>query len=103
MSAPNDLRARVEEALRDRRIATADELGATAALWLAATPVWTRSTAEAARFPVDSVTNFVQRASEVGWCETRGSPRGRGTRELRFWMPDAVRREVIGALTSRAG
>ena len=103
MTAPSDLRARIDEALRDRRIATADELGATAVLWLAAVPVWTRSAAEAVGFPAESVTEFVRRATEAGWCETRGSARGRGSRELRFWMPDAVRREVVGALISHVG
>jgi hypothetical protein len=102
-AAPDELQALVEKALRDRRIATADELGATATLWLAAAPVWTRSAAEAVSFPVESVTDFVRRACEAGWCETRGSARGQGSRELRFWMPDAVRREVIGAVISRVG
>jgi hypothetical protein len=102
-TAPRDLQALVEETLRGRRIATAQELGMTATLWLAAAPVWTRSAAEAAGFPVESVPDFVRRAGEAGWCETRGSARGQGSRELRFWMPDAVRREVIGAVISQVG
>ena len=89
---------RVEEAVRARRSDTIENLGREATLWLAAVPLWTRHVAQAAGFPVESVIEFIRRARDTGWCETRGSLRGEGAPGLRFWMPAEIRRDVLDVL-----
>jgi hypothetical protein len=94
-----ELAARVATAVQAERAAKIDELGRDATLWLALVPLWTRSAAEAAAFPAPSVVEFVKRARDAGWCETRGSLRDAGSAQLRFWMPDETRRVVLDLLT----
>jgi hypothetical protein len=89
---------RVAAAVRARRAASIADLGRDGTLWLAAAPLWTRGAAQAASFPVPSVIEFVRRARDIGWCETRGSLRGEGSPGLRFWMPDEVRPSVLDLL-----
>jgi hypothetical protein len=132
VSAPAEpVLARVEAAIRDRRAATIDRLGADAVLWLAAPPLWTLGAAQAANFPASPVVDFLLRARDAGWCKVRGQlpaadlapappssdgeggavrPRRRRAApgwipdpELTFWMPDEVRREVIDILRDRVG
>jgi len=104
VSAPNaEFPALVAEAVQAERAAAMEDLGRDATLWLAAVPLWTRGAAEAARFPAPSVIEFVKRARDVGWCETRGSLRGQRAANLRFWMPNAVRRDVVDLLSRLEG
>ena len=63
---------------------------------------WTVSAATAAGFPRRHA-DFVKRARDAGWCETRGSLRGQGASELLFWMPDEHRRAILDLLISRFG
>jgi len=100
-AAREPLQGGAEAAIRDRRAAVLDELGAEAVLWLAAPPVWTLGAAEAAGFPVPSVVGFVRRARDVGWCKVRGSLVDYVAPDLLFWMPDEVRREVMDVLRDR--
>jgi hypothetical protein len=100
-AVPAELLARLAGAVRAERAAVLDRLGVRPVLWLAVAPLWTRTIAEAAGFPVPSVAEFVGRARAAGWCESRGSLLGEATGELRFWMPDEARRDVIDLLTSR--
>jgi hypothetical protein len=102
-AAPESLRAEVEAAVRERRLATLDDLGADAVLWLAAPPVWTRGTAEAAGFPVPSLMDFVRRACAAGWCKARSPVRDDTSPDLVFWMPDEVRRQVVDVVRDRLG
>jgi hypothetical protein len=96
MTAPDtELTAQVAAAVRAEREAKLADLGHDAVLWLALVPLWTKSAAEAAGFPAPSVTDFVRRARGAGWCETRGSLRDGGSPNLRFWMPDTLRRDVL--------
>jgi hypothetical protein len=97
------LRAEVEAAVRDRRLAVISELGEDAVLWLAVAPLWTWAAAEAAGFPVSSVTSFVRQACDAGWCKMRGSLVGDAPADLVFWMPDEVRREAVDLLRDRYG
>jgi len=102
MTAPNaELAAQVAEAIQAERAARIDSLGPEATLWLAAVPLWTMSAATAASFPAPDILDFVKRARDLGWCETRGSLRGEGTGELLFWMPDEHRRAVLDVLRLR--
>jgi hypothetical protein len=94
----NEFEDRVAAAVRARRAASIEDLGRDGTLWLAAAPLWTRGAAQAASFPVPSVIDFVRRARDIGWCETRGSLRGEGSPGLRFWMPDEVRPSVLDLL-----
>ena len=85
MTAPSaEFAAQVAEAIQAERAARIDNLGLEATLWLAAAPLWTMSAATAASFPAPDILNFVKRARDVGWCETRGSLRGEGAGELLF-------------------
>ena len=101
-AAAGSLRAEVETAIRDRRLTTVDRLGPDAALWLAAPPLWSVEAARAASFPVESVSQFVQLACDVGWCKVRGSLLDDAPADLLFWMPDEVRREVMDLLRDQA-
>ena len=95
----------VDRAIRKRRMDIVRDLGERCTLWLAAPPLWTRSAAETTGFPVErdeSVTDFVRRARAAGWCKTRGSLRADGPTELRFWMPDEVRRDVLDTMRELA-
>ncbi|MGH3166237.1 MAG: hypothetical protein ACRDN0_10145, partial [Trebonia sp.] len=104
MTAPNaELAARVDAAVRARREALIGQLGHDAVLWLALVPLWTRAAAEAAGFPARSVAEFVQRARDAGWCETRGSLRDGGAPGLRFWMPEDLRRDLVDQLRRHSG
>ena len=104
MSAPNaEFIAQVAEVVRAERTAKVESLGRQATLWLAAVPLWTASAATAAGFPAPSVLDFVRRARDAGWCETRGSLRDQGVSELRFWMPDEHRRAILDLLIMRDG
>jgi len=100
-AVPAELLARLDDAVRAERAAVLDRLGVRPALWLAVAPLWTRTIAEAAGFPVPSVGQFVGQARAAGWCESRGSLVDGVTSELRFWMPDEARRVVIDLLTGR--
>ncbi len=94
------------EAIRAERSATIDRLGNEPTLWLAAAPLWSRDVAEAARFPTGpagSVGEFVRLACAAGWCDTRGDLDGEDADELRFWMPDEARRDVLALLATRPG
>lgn len=99
MSAPADFLDRVADAIRAERVAVLNRLGAAPMLWLAVAPLWTRTAAEATGFPAPSVTEFVRQARDAGWCEFRGSLAGQAGQELRFWLPDEARRDVIDLLT----
>ena len=102
MTAPSaEFAAQVAEAIQAERAARIDNLGLEATLWLAAAPLWTMSAATAASFPAPDILDFVKRARDVGWCETRGSLRGEGAGELLFWMPDEHRRAVLDVLRSQ--
>jgi hypothetical protein len=103
VSAPADFLDRVAEAIRAERLAVLDRLGTAPVLWLAVAPLWTRTAAERTGFPVPSVTEFVRRARDSGWCEFRGSLAAEAAGELRFWLPEEARRDVIDLLTSREG
>jgi hypothetical protein len=100
-AVPAELLARLAGAVRAERATVLDRLGVRPVLWLAVAPLWTRTIAEAAGFPVPSVGEFVGQARAAGWCESRGSLLGEVTGELRFWMPDEARRDVIDLLTAR--
>jgi hypothetical protein len=97
------LRTEAAAVIRDRLLATIDDLGQDAVLWLAAPPVWTLGAAQAARFPVQSIVEFVRRACGAGWCKARGPLRDDAPPDLLFWMPDEVRRDVADALRDRLG
>jgi hypothetical protein len=88
---PRDVAAEVAEQLQADRMATIKDLGAIPMLWFAAAPLWTRSAAEAARFPMP-VAGFIERAVDAGWCKTRGRA------DPYFWITDDARREVTGDL-----
>lgn len=92
------LPAALADAILAEQAATVSELGIVPTLWLAAAPLWTRSAAEACSFPAQPVTEFVAKARRAGWCETRGSLEGDRALDLRFWMPDQLRRGVIDVL-----
>jgi len=99
MTAPSaEFAAQVADAVQAERAARIESLGRDATLWLAAAPLWTRSAAKAAGFPVRDILDFVKRARDMGWCETRGSLRDGAAGELRFWMPDEHRRPVLDLL-----
>jgi hypothetical protein len=100
-SAPETLRAEVETAIRDRRLTTVERLGRDAVVWLAAPPLWSVEAAQAASFPVESISQFVQLACDAGWCKVRGSLLDNAPADLLFWMPDEVRREVMDLLRDR--
>lgn len=93
----------VTTAIRDRVLATADELGPEAVLWLAAAPLWTLDMAEAAGFPASPLIEFVRRARDAGWCKARGPLRDDAPPDLVFWMPDEARRAAMDELRSRNG
>ena len=108
-AAPEALRAEVEAAVRDRRLATLDALrggdasgGAIAdpVFWLAAAPVWTLEAAEVTWMipSIPAYVEFVRRASEAGWCKVRGSLGHDAPNDVLFWMPDELRREVVDLL-----
>jgi hypothetical protein len=104
MTAPNaEFAAQVAGAVRAERAGRIDTLGREATLWLAAVPLWTLSAAKAAGFPAADILDFVKRARDAGWCETRGSLHGQGTGDLRFWMPNEARRTVLGLLIELDG
>ena len=93
-----ELEGALEEVISQAALANVHHLGRQRTLWLAAPPFWTRSVAESAGFPIESdesITEFVKRASAMGWCKTRGSLPADGPTELRFWMPDEVRHAVL--------
>jgi hypothetical protein len=92
------LPAALADAIAAEQAATVSELGIGPTLWLAAAPLWTRSAAEACGFPAQPLTEFIAKARRVGWCETRGSLLSGRSGELRFWMPDQLRRGVIDVL-----
>jgi len=99
MTAPNaELASQVANAVREERENRIRGLGLTAVTWLALAPLWTLSAAKAVGFPADDVLDFVKRARDVGWCQTRGSLREGGAGDLRFWMPDEHRRPVLKLL-----
>lgn len=104
-ATPGELLDLVDRVTRAQRMAIVDDLGEPCTLWLAAAPLWTRSAAETTGFPVRgrTVTDFVQQARAAGWCKTRGSLRADGPTELRFWMPDEVRRDVLDTIRVRTG
>jgi hypothetical protein len=94
-----EVAVQVAAAVRAQRLDAIEHLGREGTLWLAVAPLWTRQAAQAARFPVPSVIDFVRQASDIGWCETRGSLRGEGAPGLRFWMRDEVRHDVLDLLS----
>jgi len=99
VTAPNaELASQVADAVREERENRIRGLGLNAVTWLALAPLWTLSAAKAAGFPADDVLDFVKRARDVGWCQTRGSLRDGGASELRFWMPEEHRRPVLKLL-----
>jgi hypothetical protein len=104
-AAPDELLARFEQAMHEQRIAMIDDLGVRPMLWLAAPPLWTRTVAEVTGFPVESesVTDFVRRACDAGWCKIHGSLRTGEQADLRFWMPDEVRGDVLDTLREFPG
>jgi hypothetical protein len=93
----------VTTAIRDRVLATADDLGQEAVLWLAAPPLWTLGIAEAAGFPASPLIEFVRRACNAGWCKARGPLLGDAPPDLVFWMPDEARRAAMDELRIRNG
>ena len=93
----------VTTAIRDRVLATADELGPEAVLWLAAPPLWTLGIAEAAGFPASPLIDFVRRACDAGWCKARGPLAGDAPPDLVFWMPGEARRVAMDELRHRGG
>jgi len=102
----DELQAAVEEGIHEQRKATMEELGGPdLALRLAAPPLWTRTVAVNSGFfeEPEQISEFVQQASDVGWCETWGSLSADGPTELRFWMPDAMRRGVLDTLLLDGG
>jgi hypothetical protein len=103
--ASDELLARFEEAMREQRVAMIDDLGVRSMLWLAAPPLWTRTVAETTGFPVESesVTEFVRRACDAGWCKIHGSLRTGEQADLCFWMPDEVRGDVLDTLRELPG
>ena len=102
-TAPDSARvAATEAAIRDRRAAIIDELGAEAVLWLAAPPLWTAAVAEATQFPGRPLLEFVRRACDAGWCQVRGTLHAPSP-DLRFWMADEIRREVLDVLRDSRG
>lgn len=104
MTAPSaEFAAQVAEAVDAERVARIDSIGRQSTIWLAAAPLWTLSAAKAAGFPEGDIFDFVKRARDAGWCETRGSLREGAAGELRFWMPDEVRRTVLGLLMELNG
>jgi hypothetical protein len=104
MTAPSaEFAAQVEGAVQAERAARIESLGRDATLWLAAAPLWTLSAAKAAQFPAADILDFVKRARDAGWCQTRGSLRDEGAGELRFWMPNEVRRTVLGSMIRQRG
>jgi hypothetical protein len=94
--------AEVQAAVRGRRLVLLSKLGVDATLWLAAPPVWTRGMAEACGFPVRHLAGFVRQAIDVGWCKSEGSLL-HDDPDLMFWIPDEIRREVIGLIRERVG
>lgn len=101
-SSDTGLIASAEAEVRAERELIAEELGHDAVLWLALVPLWTKSAAEEAGFPVASLIEFIHHARKVGWCETRGSLRDGGAPNLRFWMPDNLRRDVLESQRRRS-
>jgi hypothetical protein len=86
-----DVATEVAEQLQAERMATIEDLGPIPTLWFAAAPLWTRSAAEAARFP-KPVSGFIERAVDAGWCKTRGRA------DPYFWITDDARRDVTDDL-----
>jgi hypothetical protein len=101
VSVPAGFPDRVAEAIRAERATVLGRLGAAPMLWLAVAPLWTRTAAEATGFPVPSVTGFVRQARDAGWCESRGSLSAQAAGELRFWLPEEARRDVIDLLAGQ--
>ena len=102
----DELQAVIEEEIREQRKTTIEKLGGRdLALRLAAPPLWTRSVAVSSGFfeQPEGVSEFVRLACDVGWCKKWGSLRADGPTELRFWMPDAVRRGVLDTLLAGDG
>ena len=93
----------VEAAIRGRVLATADELGPEAVLWLAAPPLWTLGIAQAAGFPASPLIEFVRRACDAGWGKARGPLAGDAPPDLVFWMPAEARRAAMDELRIRHG
>lgn len=90
-AAPHDVAAEIAEQLQAERMATIEDLGPIPMLWFAAVPLWTRSAAEAAGFPLP-VSGFIDRAVDAGWCKTRGRA------DPYFWITDDARRDATDDL-----
>ena len=93
----------VTAAIRDRVLATVDELGPEAVLWLAAPPLWTLGIAEAAGFPASPLIEFVRRACDASWGKARGPLADGAPPDLVFWMPAEARRAAMDELRIRGG
>jgi hypothetical protein len=102
----DELQAKIQKGIHEQRKTTIEELGGRElALRLAVPPLWTRTVAVDSGFleEPERVSEFVQQACDVGWCETWGSLSADGPTELCFWMPDAVRRGVLDTLLAGDG
>ncbi len=104
--------AELSDSLRSRRAATIDRLGREATIWLAVAPLWTRDVAVAAGTarwavaagtPWPDITGFIEQAHAAGWCEIRGSLSDEEPGGVLFWMPDALRHDVLEILTGQEG
>jgi hypothetical protein len=105
-AAFDELQAMIQEEIQEQRKTTIEELGGRElALRLAVPPLWTRTVAVESGFLAEpeQVSEFVQQACDVGWCETWGSLSDDGPTELCFWMPDAIRRGVLDTLLAGDG
>jgi hypothetical protein len=99
-AGPSELLAEVAEAVRVSQSATISSLGDEATLWLAAAPAWTAAVAAEAGFPATSLAGWVGQARRAGLCKVRGDE---DEPDRLFWMPDEVRRDLIGVLRDRVG
>jgi hypothetical protein len=99
-AGPGELLAEVAEAVRASQSATISSLDPEATLWLAAAPAWTAAVAADARFPVTSLAWWVDQACRAGLGKVRGD---QDEPDRLFWMPDEVRRDLVGVLLDRIG
>lgn len=100
---PEKLVARLRERARARQFSSLkpEELA-----WLALPPGWPVPLAEACRsFPVpaNGIANFLARAEAAALCEREIVSDVKGRTVERFWMPEAMRPEVMDYLKQQRG
>jgi hypothetical protein len=88
-----------------------ERLGQEPLTWLALLPQWTGRLAEHCRFPTPKrPSSWLEDATAAGVCQRQALPddedddSGQGTGDwpqVRFWMPDIERDEVIGGIRAR--